>query len=202
MWFGAGSPPVTACQNETGWPRTIVGCSMSSSTRTAGTFAATSQRATHISRRTRGSRSAERPILTTTGALPSRKIAFSPTRRSSAPSLLSPACWHASRSTGSAAKEENSAASGTRPRIPGSPGAVKRLTLPEGKPVRGGGEFDARPTCVVGGVCGNGCHRRSRGLGWPGGLRLCGAVADDAAGSRDGCRVTDGRGGTARHRAP
>ena len=28
MWVGAGSPPVTACQNETGWPSAIIGCSM------------------------------------------------------------------------------------------------------------------------------------------------------------------------------
>ena len=152
MWFGAGSPPVTACQNVTGWPSTISGCSISSSTRTAGTSAAANQRATQSSRRTRGRRSAERPILTTIGALASPKIAFSPIRRSSAPSLSSPARWHASRSTGSAAEEENSAAaSGTRPRIPRLPGAVKRVTLPEGKPVPGAGNWmPGRPASWVG----------------------------------------------------
>ena len=117
VWRSA--PPVTARQNVTGWLSTIMGCWMSPSIRTAGTLAAASQRATQISRRTRGRRSAERLILTTTGALASRKMAFSPMRSSSAPPLPSSARWHASRRMGSAAEEENSAAaSGTRHRIP------------------------------------------------------------------------------------
>ena len=90
MWVGVGSPPVTACQNVTGWPSTISGCSISLATRTAGTFAVASQRATQTLASTRGSRSADRLILTTNGALASRKFAFSPMRRSSAPSLTSP----------------------------------------------------------------------------------------------------------------
>lgn len=73
------------------------------------------------SRLTRGGRSPDRAILTTMGSLASRKIAFSPIRSSSAPSLVKSACRRAYLSTGSAAEEENSAAaSDTRTRIPGA----------------------------------------------------------------------------------
>ena len=92
---GAGSPPVTACQNETGCPSTVSGCSISLATRIAGTCAAASQRAMHSSRLTWGKRSAERAILTTIGPLANRKIAFSPMRSSSASSPFNPTRRHA-----------------------------------------------------------------------------------------------------------
>jgi hypothetical protein len=48
-WVGCGSPPVTACQNDTGYASTRSGCWMSSCTRTAGTPALASHLATHNS---------------------------------------------------------------------------------------------------------------------------------------------------------
>jgi hypothetical protein len=70
-------------------------------------------------------------VMARDSAMPpsSRKIAFSPMRSSSAPSVSNPARRHACLSTGSAAEDENSAAPGTRTRIPGVVARVKGVGL-------------------------------------------------------------------------